>query len=56
VLRYARAWQAIVIATEHKIAILGLEAVEVKKEGLLTVGLADASAHIRFTGDWKDTR
>ncbi len=53
VLPYAQALQAIVIATEHKIAILGLEAFEVKKEGLLTVRLADASAYIRFTGDWK---
>ena len=53
VLPYAQASQAIAIATEHKIAILGLEAFEVKKEGLLTVRLADASAYIRFTGDWK---
>jgi len=48
-----QALQAIVIATEHEIAILGLEAFEVKKEGLLTVRLADASSYIRFTGDWK---
>ncbi|MGB7231451.1 MAG: hypothetical protein WBD19_07250 [Candidatus Acidiferrum sp.] len=53
VLPYAQALQAIVIATEHEIAILGLEAFEVKKEGLFTVGLADASAYIHFTGDWK---
>ena len=53
VLPYAQALQAIVTATEHEIAVLGLEAFEVKKEGLFTVALADASAYIRFTGDWK---
>ena len=41
------------IASEHGIAILGLEAFEVQKDGLLSVDLADASAYIRFTGDWK---
>jgi hypothetical protein len=52
-LPYLQALQGIVIATEHEIAILGLEAFEVEKEGLLTVHLADASAYTRFTGDWK---
>src|ERR1700752_25883 len=53
VLPYDQTLQAIVIATEHNIAILGLDAFEVKKEGLLTVRMANASAYIRFTGDWK---
>jgi hypothetical protein len=44
--------RAISIATEHKIAILGLDAMEVQKDGLATVYLADASAYIRYTGDW----
>jgi hypothetical protein len=53
VLPYAEALNAIRIATEHQIAILGLEAFEVQKEGLLTVDLADASGYIPFKGDWK---
>jgi hypothetical protein len=53
VLPYVEALAAVMIATEHKIAILGLEAHEVKKEGLFTVGLADASAYIRYAGDWQ---
>jgi len=52
VLPYAEALSAIRIATEHQIAVLGLEAFEVKKEGLLTVSLADASSYTPFTGDW----
>jgi hypothetical protein len=38
---YAQTLQAMVIATEHEIAISGLEAFEVNNEGLLTVCLAD---------------
>jgi len=52
VLPFAEALRAIEIASEHQIAVLGLDAFEVRKDGLLTVGLADASAYIRFTGDW----
>jgi len=37
VLPYVEALAAIKVATEHQIAILGLEAFEVQKEGLLTV-------------------
>jgi len=53
VLPYAEALNAIRIATEHQIAVLGLEAFEVQKDGLLTVDMADASSFIPFTGDWK---
>jgi hypothetical protein len=53
VLPYSEALRAIRIATEHDIAVLGLEAHEVKTDGLLTIGLADASAYIRYAGDWK---
>jgi hypothetical protein len=53
VLPYAEALSVIGTATEHQIAVLGLEAFEVQKEGLLTVHLADASAYTPFTGDWK---
>jgi hypothetical protein len=52
-LPFADALLAIEIASEHQIAVLGLEAFEVRRDGLLTVGLADASAYIRFAGDWK---
>lgn len=52
VLPYAQTLRAIRVATEHRIAILGLEAFEVQKEGLLTVGMADASSYIPFKGDW----
>ena len=53
VLPYVGALKAIVIATRHQIAILGLEAFEVQKDGLLTVGMTDASNRVVFTGDWK---
>jgi hypothetical protein len=53
VLPYAEALAAIVIATNHQIAVLGLEVFEVRKDGLLTVNMADASSHTVFAGDWK---
>ncbi|MGH7868676.1 MAG: hypothetical protein ACREP9_13865 [Candidatus Dormibacteraceae bacterium] len=53
VLPYADALRAVAIAAEHEIAVLGLEAFEVQKDGLLTVGLADASSYVPFTGNWK---
>ncbi len=53
VLPFAEAVRALAIATEHDIAVLGLEAFEVRKDGLLTVGVADASSYVAFTGDWK---
>lgn len=46
VLPYAEALAAIVIATNHQIAVLGLDAFEVHKDGLRTVYLADASGYI----------
>jgi len=49
---YAEALRAIAVASAHQIAVLGLEAFEVQKEGLLTVDMADASAYIPFSGDW----
>lgn len=52
VLPYAEALAAVLIATKHQIAVLGLEAFEVQKDGLRTVYLADASSYIRFAGDW----
>ena len=52
VLPYAQALQTISIATEHLIVILGLDAFEVRKEGLLTVSMTDASKVVRYTGDW----
>jgi hypothetical protein len=53
VLPYCEALRAIEIASEHRIAVLGLEAFEVREDGLYTVGLANASAYIRFAGNWQ---
>jgi hypothetical protein len=53
VLPYAEALHAIVVATRNQIAVLGLEAFEVRKDGLSTVNMADASSYTVFTGDWK---
>jgi hypothetical protein len=52
VLLYAQALQAVAIATENNIAILGVDAFEVRKDGLWTVNMDDASGRIDFTGDW----
>jgi|HubBroStandDraft_4_1064222.scaffolds.fasta_scaffold36745_1 hypothetical protein len=52
VLPFIEALAAITIATNHQIAILGVDAFEVKTEGLHTVYLADASRYVSFTGDW----
>ena len=52
VLPHAEATRAVEIATEHQIAVLGFEAFDVRKDGLYTVDLADASRYIHFTGDW----
>lgn len=52
-LPYDEALRAIAVASELQIAILGIEAFEVRKDGLLTVDLADASRYVPFTGDWK---
>lgn len=53
VLPYAEALAAVGFANEHGIAVLGLEAFEVQKDGLLTVAIADASAHTPFKGEWQ---
>ena len=53
VLPYADALAAIAIATNHQIAILGVDAFEVRRDGLRTIHLGDASRHIHFTGDWR---
>ena len=53
VLPFAEASAAILIATEHRVAVLGVDAFEVQSDGLATVALFDASRYIAFTGDWK---
>jgi hypothetical protein len=53
VLPFGEALAAITIATNHQIAVLGLDAFEVRKDGLQTVYLADASRYISFSGDWR---
>jgi hypothetical protein len=52
VLPYFDALAAIEIANEHKIAILGVDAHEIRDGSVFTVDMADASAEIEFTGDW----
>jgi hypothetical protein len=52
-LPFVHASAAIRLATEHQIAILGIDAFEVQPDGLATVYLSDPSSHIKFTGDWK---
>ena len=53
VLPFSEAVAAIGVATNHQIAILGLDAFEVQKDGgLQTVYLADASRYISFSGNW----
>jgi hypothetical protein len=53
VLPYAEALAVIMIATNHQIAVLGLDAFEVQKDGLRTIYLGNASRYIPFTGDWR---
>jgi hypothetical protein len=53
VLPFAEATAATLIATDHQIAVLGLEAFEVRPDGLATVALFDASLNNAFTGEWK---
>jgi hypothetical protein len=48
------ALQVIRIATQHDIAVLGLEAFEIRKEGLLTVDLTGYDRDIPFAGNWKE--
>jgi hypothetical protein len=52
VLPYTAALGAIRIATGRAIAVLGVEAFEVKDEGLLTVDMDDASRCVPYTGNW----
>ena len=53
VLSFAGATAAILIATDHQVAILGVDAFEIQPDGLGTVALFDASRNNAFTGDWK---
>jgi hypothetical protein len=50
---FAEATEAILIATDHQIAVLGLEAFEIQTDGLVTVALCDPSRNNPFSGDWK---
>ena len=53
VLPFAEATEAILIATDHQIAVLGLEAFKIQPDGLITVALCDPSRNNAFTRDWK---
>jgi hypothetical protein len=52
-LPFAEASAAILLATEHQVAVLGVDAFEVRPDGLATVALFDPSCNIALTGDWK---
>ena len=52
-LPYPHALAAIKIATEHEIAILGVDSFDIRSDRLYTVGLGDASSAIKFDGDWR---
>jgi hypothetical protein len=56
VLPYSEALRAIGVASQHHIAVLGLELFAIRKDGLLTVDYSGYdSGHIRdvpFIGDW----
>lgn len=53
VLPFPEASAAILVATDHEVAVLGVDAFEVRPDGLATVALFDASRNNAFTGDWK---
>ena len=53
VLPFAEAAAAILIAADHQVAVLGVDAFEVRPDGLATVALFDPSSKIVFTADWK---
>jgi hypothetical protein len=53
VLPYFHALAAITIATNHDIAILGVDSHGIRRDGLATLGLSDASSAIKFDGDWR---
>jgi hypothetical protein len=52
ILPYREALAAIEIATDHKIAILGVDSHEVRNGSILTHDLSDGSGQFKFTGDW----
>lgn len=52
VLPYDEALRAIEIATAQQIAVLGFEAFQVRKDGLLTVDYTGYDRDISFAGDW----
>jgi|SRR5208337_3370267 len=53
VLPYAEALAAIGFATEHRIAVLGLESFEVRKDGFQPVDYTGYDRYIPFAGDWE---
>ena len=53
VLPYIDASRAIAIATQHQIAVLGVESFEVRKDGFQIVDYTGYDRHISFAGDWK---
>jgi hypothetical protein len=52
VLPYTGALRAIGVASQHHIAILGLELFDIRKDGLVTVDYRGYDGDIRVIGDW----
>ena len=52
VLPYSEALRAIGVASQHHIAVLGLELFEIRKDGLLTIDYSGYDRDIPVTGDW----
>jgi hypothetical protein len=53
VIPYRHALTAIKIASEHEIAILGVDSHEIRQGSILTIGLQDGSDTIKYAGDWR---
>lgn len=53
VLPYLEALDAVAIATEHLIAVLGVESFEVLRDGLQVIDYSGYDRDILFAGDWR---
>jgi hypothetical protein len=53
VLPYAQALEAIALATENAIAILGVDSLLVRKDGLQTISYTDYDRRIPYRGNWE---
>jgi hypothetical protein len=52
VLPYSESLEAVTLASAHGIAVLGVDSLLVRKEGLQTIGYTNYDRWIRFEEDW----